>query len=37
MNDGKDPPSEEFIERCNYLKEKGLEKDWNGVWVFKTK
>ncbi len=37
MNNGKDPPSEEFIERCNYLKEKGLEKDWNGVWVFKTK
>jgi adenylate cyclase len=37
INDGKDPPCEEFIERCNYLKEKGLEKDWNGVWVFKTK
>lgn len=37
INEGKDPPSEEFIKRCHYLKEKGLEKDWNGVWIFKTK
>ncbi|WGL60811.1 adenylate/guanylate cyclase domain-containing protein [Pigmentibacter sp. JX0631] len=37
LNNGSDPPSKEFIERCNYLKQKGLEKDWNGVWVFKTK
>ncbi|APJ04547.1 CHASE2 domain-containing protein [Silvanigrella aquatica] len=37
VNEGNDPPSQEFIERCKYLKNKGLEKDWNGVWVFKTK
>lgn len=37
IKDGDDPPSKEFIERCHYLKEKGLEKTWNGVWVFKTK
>ncbi|KAB8027983.1 adenylate/guanylate cyclase domain-containing protein [Fluviispira multicolorata] len=32
-----DYPSKEFIERCNYLKNEGLDKNWNGVWVFKTK
>ena len=37
LNINGDPPSKEFIERCEYLKQKGLEKDWNGVWVFKTK
>lgn len=37
LNQDGDPPSNEFIERCEYLKQKGLDKDWNGVWVFKTK
>ncbi len=32
-----DPPSLEFIERCQYLKKEGVDKNWNGVWVFKTK
>lgn len=32
-----DLPSKEFIERCHYLQKQNLDKNWNGVWVFKTK
>ena len=32
-----DGPSKAFIERCEYFKHHAPEKDWDGVWVMKTK
>jgi adenylate cyclase len=32
-----DGPSKAFIERCEYFKHHPPEKDWDGVWVMKTK
>jgi adenylate cyclase len=32
-----DGPSKAFIERCEYFKKHLPGKDWDGVWVMKTK
>jgi adenylate cyclase len=32
-----DGPSKAFIERCSYLKKEPPGKNWDGVWVMKTK
>ncbi len=37
VREGGDGASKAFIERCDYLKEHEPGKDWDGVWVMKTK
>jgi adenylate cyclase len=32
-----DAPSQEFLERCEYLRQNIPSSDWDGVWVMKTK
>ncbi|MBI5880749.1 adenylate/guanylate cyclase domain-containing protein [archaeon] len=32
-----DGPSKAFVERCEYFKKHAPEKEWDGVWVMKTK
>jgi adenylate cyclase len=32
-----DKLSKTYIERCNYMKEKPPDEEWNGVWVMTSK
>lgn len=37
IREGGDPPSKAFIERCKHFRKEHPLKDWDGVWVMKTK
>ncbi|MBN1543834.1 adenylate/guanylate cyclase domain-containing protein [Candidatus Woesearchaeota archaeon] len=37
IREGGDPPSKAFIERCEHFRKHPPGKDWDGVWVMKTK